>query len=260
MFYEDGEYNARLMLTYCGRRYPVPLVNYRMHPYQRTKKNRDIENQQARMILGVIKEYKGMCCGKKARSGMGAEAASPPSGLEMAAAATQFRQRRNTEMSIEDLPGTQGDRILAQYVGSEGAAKHYYRGLVSQYPYKVAYGGYYYVDPRDAKEPQDRVSKSLFVVSRQPAAPEVVVTETFQEAETEAETEAERKPRTSPEKQPVTAEKVEEPLPDINNLKWLSEIRHMDFDPDTARKLYAIEKKGKGRVKVLGYLERRMNG
>ena len=49
-FYEDGEYNARLMLSYCGKRYPQPLINYRIHAGQRTRINKGRSAQQARYI------------------------------------------------------------------------------------------------------------------------------------------------------------------------------------------------------------------
>jgi len=241
-FYEDGEYNARLMISFCGKRYPFPLINYRIHSSQRTKINKGRAGQQAKNILSAIKEQPGMCCGKARK--------------QSRMLATKVNQviRRST-MNIDEVPGTQGDRVLALYVGGRGASKHYYKGPVTKYPYKVAKGNYYYVDPRDTKLEGDPISRSLFIrVARDvPAEPKPE--------------KVERVPREAPkvEKTPVEAKKVEsvmfkkkaeETLPDIQALRWAKEIRHMDFTPEQSRELLKIERAGKGRVKVIAHLEK----
>lgn len=252
-FYEDGEYNARLMLSYCGRRYPEPLVNYRIHPSQRTNTNKGIAGTQTKKILEIIRGYSSMCCGNKARR---MQRALPQ----------QVSNVRRAKMDSSDLPGTQGERVLALYVGGRGPGKHYYRGPVTGWPYKVQKNEMYYVDPRDTKFEGDPVSKSLFIrvlrdtgkpapqkeeVVRAPRKVEVEKTPVVEKAPVE-----EKAPET-PEtpKKPVMFKPKEE-LPDITNLRWQKEIRHMDFTPEQARKLIDIEKTGKGRVKVIEHLEK----
>lgn len=240
-FYEDGEYNARLMLTFCGERYPHPLINYRIHSGQRTKINQHRSRQQALTILQLIKEYPSMCCGKNRKN----SASSMQQGSNLI--------RSGLEMEAPNLPGTQGDRVLAQYVGGQGKGKHYYRGPNTKYAYKVKYGQYVYVDPLDAKEEGNPISRSLFIrVSR--AVEESIAPETLPKAPEKVE----RTPRKKVKKAPVLfkEKEVSKPLPDINNLRWQKEIRHMEFSPEQAKTLIAIEEGGKGRTKVLEHLRK----
>lgn len=237
-FYEDGEYNARLMLTYCGKHYPFPLINYRIHSGQRTKTNKGRSVAQIKKILAVIQEHPNMCCGKNKRRGALNEGAS------LAAVS------RSSKMNISSLPGTQGERVLVLYTGGKGGAKHYYKGPATNYPYKVKHGEYYYVDPKDAKMDGDVLSRSLFIR---------VVRSTDKIKETEVTPASEqRTARTAVAKDPVesTPMPVRPPLPDIRNLKWAAEIRHMDFAPDEAAKLLKIEKEGQGRVRVMNHLKK----
>ncbi|KKN38132.1 hypothetical protein LCGC14_0756540 [marine sediment metagenome] len=53
-------------------------------------------------------------------------------------------------------------------------------------------------------------------------------------------------------------EEESEELPDIANLRWRQEIRHMEFSPEQAKQLHSIESKGKKRVKVLAHLKKYM--
>jgi glycosyltransferase involved in cell wall biosynthesis len=242
-FYEDGEYNARLMISYCGVRLPLPLVNYRQYPYQRTRKYKKRAAQQGKIVRNMIMRYGNMasrgCCGK----GRVSRVAS------MSVASSQSAKgvlRMNTLPS--DMPGSQGDRVLATYVGGQGRGKHYYRGLHTKYGYKVLYGEHYYVDPRDLKEPGDTLSRSLFVKVVQEKPAEV--------KEVKKPKVSPRKPRKTPKKAPIESTNLVEPLPDIRNMKWYSEIRHTEFEPEAAAKLYKIEKNGKARVKVLAYLKK----
>lgn len=242
--YEDGEYNSRLMLTYCGHRYPVPLVKYRIHSGQRTQVNKARSGPQVQKILAIIKEYPDMCCGKNRR-------------IESPALPTNVV--RSSQMNVANLPGTSGDRVLALYTGGKGAGKHYYRGPSTKFNYKVLYGEHYYVDPSDAKEEGARVNSLFIRVNRdvpEPRKAKVV--------EPGAALPVRLEPRKAPEKTPVQVEdpprffnkEAEEALPDIVNLKWAKEIRHMEFTPEQARKLIPIEEAGKGRVKVLAYLKK----
>ena len=240
-FYEDGEYNARLMLSYCGQRYPAPLVNYRIHPSQRTNTNKGRSGYQAKKILEITRGYPSMCCGDKARKKQ----------RIMAASATNVLRRN--EMEAEKLPGTQGDRVLALYTGGKGGGKHYYRGPATNWPYKVKHGEFYYVDPTDTKFEGDPLSKSLFIrVVRDldkslPEEEEVIVREPRKMEVVKTPVES---------KKPAFFKPEEEPLPDINSLRWSAEIRHMDFSPEQAEKLLKIEEAGKGRVKVIKHLKK----
>lgn len=227
-FYEDGEYNCRLMSRYCGKRFPYPLVNYRIHPLQRTQTNKYRVPQQVMKIRAINQEtmnMAGSCCGKGKKN--------LPTALGGKVMTT----------NPDELPGTQGDRVLALYTG-KNKAKHYYRGPVTRYPYKVVAGGYYYVDQVDAKEPTDQVSTSLFVIHRsnEIAAAAVPV---------------ERVPKVNVPKEPVAVAESTEPSPvfDISNATWKA-IRAMQFEPEQARELHRIEKNGKARKSVLNHLKK----
>lgn len=245
--YEDGEYNSRLMLTYCGHRYPVPLIKYRIHNGQRTRINKAKSGPQVRKILAIIREYPDMCCGKNRR------VESPASQSNSVI--------RSSQMKAANLPGMSGDRVLALYTGGKGRGKHYYRGPGTKFNYKVLYGEHYYVDPSDAKDEGVHVN-SLFVRANRdvPSPSEVRVIPPVEEVKPPVKLE----PRKAPVKTPVTTQdpprffnkEAEEALPDIVNLKWAKEIRHMEFTPDQAKKLIPIEEKGLGRVKVLAHLKK----
>jgi hypothetical protein len=58
--------------------------------------------------------------------------------------------RAVTDASV--LPGEVDGRVLALYSGGKGQGKHYYRGLKTNYAYKVVYGDHVYADSRDVKE------------------------------------------------------------------------------------------------------------
>ena len=54
-FFEDGEYNARLFSKYCGKRFPEPLVMYRIHDSQRTVKYKKQSAYYANKIMQMIR-------------------------------------------------------------------------------------------------------------------------------------------------------------------------------------------------------------
>lgn len=161
-------------------------------------------------------------------------------------------------VDVTSLPGTKGDRVLAQYVGGKGKGKHYYKGVATKYNYRVISGEYYYVDPADASDGSGVVN-SLFVrvnrdVAELASKPKVVET-------LAVEPPIKLSPRVAPvEKTPVSSrffkKEAEEALPDINNLRWSQEIRHMEFTPSQAKQLIKIEEAGKNRAKVLGHLKK----
>lgn len=242
-FYEDGEYNARLMLAYCGKRLPLPLVNYRIHPGQRTRTNSGRSKSQGQYVLSLIKEHPTMCCGKDRKN------------LSSSMIAQQADLRRSKmNVDVTNLPGTQGDRVLARYIGGRGKGKHYYRGVKTNFPYKVKYGGAYYVDPSDTKSEGDSISRSLFVL--------VPMNDEKIDSPIKIGRPIKREKRAHVEKTPVVEEPLKEveekvePLPDITNLVWAREIRHMDFTPEVAEKLLEIEESGKNRVKVKKHLKK----
>jgi hypothetical protein len=151
---------------------------------------------------------------------------------------------------------------LAEYVGGKGRGKHYYRGVGTNFPYKVKHGEAYYVDPQDARTKTER-SNSLFVtVQRDVPEPTPEVAQAV--TKLAAEPAVRLTPRVAPEEKTPVEKKApprffkkenEDALPDIANLKWQKEIRHMEFTSAQARQLIKIEEAGKGRVKVLAHLK-----
>ena len=151
--YEDAEYNARLFLTYCAKNLHKPLIGYRQHKNSRTFQYQQQAAADARKMLRRIGGYFDMgCCGKKRRS---------PSNAPEAAAA---RGMAPLLSNPENLPGVEGDRVLVQYVSGDGKLMHYIRGKATQYPYKVKFGDYLYIDSRDARTEGQAASDSPFVI------------------------------------------------------------------------------------------------
>lgn len=141
IFYEDGYYNARLFAQWCGVRCPEPLVEYRQHDNQRTKQFKSQSATFAKIVADKIRRL-DMACGGCSKSKMVRTTGSAP---VMQPAATD----------VNTLPGEQDGRILSQYIGGQGKARHYYKGPGTKFMYKVKYGDYVYADPMDVKQPGD---------------------------------------------------------------------------------------------------------
>jgi len=245
-FFEDGEYNARLFGNFCGVRYPEPLVEYRIHDNQRTKKYKPKSAYYAKTIMSRIRRMNMPCssCGKK-KSRMTVKSTSPIVVAE--------------QKSSIALPGEVDGRILAQYVGGKGQGKHYYRGIRTNFAYKVMHDDFVYVDPSDLRtDPND---KSLFVrVAKTEQATQEVITVTVSVPvlkEPSAVVAAIEEPihlRTSVKSVDKRVAQVED-TPDISTMSF-REIQGLDYlDSDLASKLLKLEQNGKNRSKVTNFLK-----
>lgn len=149
-FYEDGEYNAKLLCKYGGIRCPYPLVEYRMHPNQRTKRYAKEASIYAKRILNQIRRNLMPCagCGKR----------KTKSNFEGGGIVQGTFIQDPTNMPLE-----QGGMVLAQYVGGQGRGKHYYQGLSSKILYRVTYGVYVYVKSQDTRAANDAANPSMLI-------------------------------------------------------------------------------------------------
>lgn len=169
-FFEDGEYNARLLGTYCGVHVKEPLVEYRMHGSQRTRLYEKQSRYYAETILERIRRYDMACAGC---SGRRRSPSNMPDGLsrEQVIRMSQQAPRETVQVDIKGaiatapatLPLEFEGKVLCVYIGGQGRAKHYYQGIVSKQPQKVTFGDYVYVDPRDARNEEDMNTASLYV-------------------------------------------------------------------------------------------------
>lgn len=156
-FYEDGEYNARLMGTFCGKRLPFPVIGYRMHESQRTKSYNAVSKQYAVKLLDQVRRYKMACssCGNKRKT------------ANLGSVQTFSGAQGGVSITIGavpvNMPTMMNGMQLAQYVGGEGKARHYYNGYVSKKPYKVLFGDYLYADPRDLRDLSNTSNPSLLI-------------------------------------------------------------------------------------------------
>jgi len=164
-FYEDGEYNARLFANFCAARYPHPLVEYRIHANQRTKKYEDQSRKFATSILERIRRLDMPCpgCGGKRKT----QSNAPSSKSGAAMSIQQSQSIPKIEVNIGNapthLPAVFEGKVLCVYVGGKGRAKHYYQGIATKTPFKVMFGDYLYADPRDVRAMNDSNSRSLLV-------------------------------------------------------------------------------------------------
>ena len=105
--FEDGEYNARLMMHYCGVHYAEPLYHYRIHPEQKTNKYNKAEYKKImHSVLGMIRSNAmarcPSCRGKRKVSNM-----------------------FNDQNAEGELPGESEELVLAEYIGGKGKGWHY---------------------------------------------------------------------------------------------------------------------------------------
>ena len=271
--YEDAEYNARLLGTFCGQNYHEPLVMYRQHGTQRTRQHPDVSPNIRQSILELVRRYEHMCqsCGGARRSQM----------AKNSAFSTNFQTDRPLQSRLADMPGSQGEAVLAHYIGGVGQGKHYYKGPVTHFPYKVMFDDLLYVDPRDTCDPEAiRKTSFLVRVNKQEETPVEIVPA----APVPEPTDAERVPVAKIERHPVvdvdsveqaaqdfeeeltkhrTVEIVAESsedeedvvdLPDISKMS-IKEIRKLDLDSGTASELLKMEEETMNRDNVIEYLE-----
>jgi hypothetical protein len=240
--YEDADYNAKLMLMYCGMNLHEPLVRYRQHDSQRTRRIKDtnISVDIARDILNGLRRLTVGCpsCGGKRRS------------------ASSAVVKQVAPVAPESLPGTQDGRVLALYIGGKGQATHYYRGVSTKFAYKVKYGEYYYVDPSDATGSQTPGRRSLFVLVEKPAT--VVKVEEQKLQEVVVRTPVQDTVRTPVVDVPtVGTSAVEDNLPDVANMSY-NDLKNVELDEDGLSKLLVREESGRGRKGIINYLKKRI--
>lgn len=277
-FYEDGEYNARLMGTYCGQRFPEPLVNYRQHPYQRTREYSKRAWKYGQMLLEQIRSYDMACpgCGKR-RSQSNAPANrmmsnNPGAGQQPVAQVVVGPQQVNLPTEFEG-------RILVQYLGGKGSARHTKRGPVSNKPYQVTYGDLLYVDPRDVSEghesgrpfvrvqgkptPQPVVEEvKPHILSNPPRPPAPAQTSTYPQVTDvpkpfpePKELTLERRPTRSVKRDPVAPPSKD--LPDISNMDYAA-VQLLEITAIQAKDLLKLEKANKNRPMVKRWLNNRI--
>lgn len=255
-FYEDGEYNARLLGTFCGEHLKEPLVEYRIHSGQRTKTTTD-QKLYAKKVLMQVRSYDMPCpgCGKKRSI---SNASKTNKSVAVPSNVTGSRSEATMFVSDASVPLEFEGKVLATYVGGKGKGAHYYKGLVSREVRRVKFGDTVYVDPRDARDAEDVASTKLYV--RMKLDPAIAQAKKVAPAQAEKASPAvvKRAPRAHEDvaKTPVTEPKVVE-VPDIYNMT-LKEIGAMDIDAATATELLAAEKNGRNRTKVIAILQGKM--
>lgn len=254
-FYEDGEYNARLMFRYCGQRYPEPLLRYRFHPNQRTKKYNKSAGKYINSILPLLKEYSKMpgCCGGRNKTQFG-NLFNRTSSSSNAVSVSEASVKVEFAAGELFMPLEADGKVLSRYIGGKGRGKHIYKGNTSGKPYpRVVYGSLVYADPRDVKDSDTGANgHSMLIKIKQMAAP--VVLQSVQL-----------------ERQPMTMEMAKEPVVEdaftalddegqefeeieISELS-LKKIMRLGLSSDDAKVFLPIEQQGKNRAGVVTYLQ-----
>jgi hypothetical protein len=246
-FYEDGEYNSRLLGTYCGMRYPEPLVRYRIHKNQRTKQYFKRSSEYALKLLDKIRRYEMACssCGGKSRR----TASNSPQQNPQAPSMTQRGPQTDVMIgdSYKNLPSEFEGKVLVTYLGGKGKGKHYYQGQGSNNMYKVTYGDVLYVDPKDARNPGEMANTRAFERIVNMKAPEPVKV---------VEPPAPQPPPAAV-KEPERVEVALPPppeLPDIRNMTY-KHITDLDLSSVPIPALIRSEARGKNRKNVLDFLK-----
>ena len=232
-FYEDGEYNARLMGTYCAIHCPRPLVNYRIHPQQRTELYKAKSREYANKILDEVRRYDMACatCGGKRNN---RRAFTPPNNQQQP---TDF-----AKVADANVPTEFEGKVLAHYVGGRGRGSHYYNGPTTGFPYRLKFDQVLYADPADCKDDDPMDQRPWFLIKVKQAAPAVVapVPEVPQRAP--VQTVVERRP-------------VVENLAVDMNVATLEDIQAANINSFQAKRLLDIELTGQRRPKVIKFLQ-----
>ena len=243
--YEDAEYNARLMLMYCGIAYHEPLVRYRQHASQRTRKIKDsaYSVEVSRNILDNLRRIQMGCpsCGGKRRTATNSMTSVAPVAVNPA-----------------NLPGEQNGRVLSLYVGGKGQGAHYYKGISTHFAYKVVYGEYYYVDPNDATSSLTPGRRSLFVQVEKQSTIAKIEEKKLQEVV--ARTPVLDTVRTSVVEESSMVEEssaVNDSLPDISIMNF-NEIKDLDLSDEDFSLLLSREESGRNRKGIINYLKNRI--
>lgn len=251
-FYEDGEYNARLFGNFCAKRFPEPLINYRIHAGQRTKKYCSLSMVYAKKILAMVRRLDMPCtgCGGKRRSGGGAAA---PRGSKGSSVQITGERGDNIMVDNASLPLQFEGKVLARYIGGKGKGKHYYQGIVSKMYYRsVQYGDLVYADSRDVSKLNDAGTSKFVPIERSvaqkpvPVAVPVAVPAPIPVVVIE---DTPRVPKVNIEKEPVP-EEIDVSFEDISKMP-LKDIKTLEISCEDAKELIAIEE----RPAVVKYLK-----
>lgn len=263
-FFEDGEYNARLLGNYCGERFPEPLVNYRIHADQRTKQYEHLAYDYGMALLQKIRRYPMACpgCSKSRR-----QFDKPAQQSQKSWAAPANRGPENTVVQAGDknvtLPLEFEGKVLCRYVGNKGAGKHYYRGIITKFPYPVTYGDLVYANPKDTTDTADGKSKLVRV---KPTAQAVVPEPkpqpvALKPVETPAPQPIALEPKAAPVRHPVAdasaqavtkAPTVVEELPDLSTMNIKQVFSFIEeATPEQLKKVLKMEAEGLARTKVI---------
>ena len=270
-FYEDGEYNARLMMEYCGQRYPEPLLRYRFHEGQRTQKYRGLESKYIKKIMSLNRSKYNMagCCGGRRKTMFGKifnqSYGVSDTSIQKSDVSVQV-QFSAGELAI---PLEADGKVLARYIGGHGKGKHVYKGNASGFAHKrIQFGDLVYTDPRDVKDSDNGFNMSSFLVKVKVASTPVPVRMNRIEV---PEKQSIRRPILDVEKEPVlesvtlldgTGEEVflepeffeEEDTVDISELTAKQVMKDITNSED-AEYWLPIEKQGKNRRSVVEYLK-----
>lgn len=263
-FYEDGEYNARLMLRYCGRHIREPLYGYRQHESQRTVLNEQRSQLALRKVLSMVQEYE-RSLGMSGCPGCGRRRTSQDQGSSI----QNVQQRRGNannpprslNQRIGELPGADGGKAHAVYIGGKGRGRHYYRGPATRFAYKVKHGDVVAnVDIRDTSDPDDPNHAQISLLVRVNTPPTPPTPPVKEPVPLTGSREAVRRSKVAVERVAVSVENdvIEgHALPDISSITY-RQLVTMDFAPDIAAKLLLLEEGGRNRVKHVAYLKRRV--
>ena len=229
-YLEDGEYNNRLMYIYCGERVPIPVTKYRQHPDQKTAINAGIHQEAFKEVLQISRSFNmAGCCGGKSR-------------VKSAKVVSSMKPKKSTNVST--MPGEKGGLILVKYVTGKGKGKHYYKGNVTKFPYKVVFGQVLYADKKDVNE-----ASYFELVHGTPAAAKKVEV-------------IKKSPRVVATKRVPVEEVVETiDIPDIGTMRYKDVLAWLDtveIDSSLAARILYIEKEGRNRKKIKAFLERRL--
>lgn len=165
-YYEDGEYCAKLFIRFCAVHLHEPLVGYRTHGGQRSRKIAHAHKHGIR-VLRLIEEYHRRL-GDMACPGCG-KRRTPSKSLRPAMQTVRMTSTSvgssppSVASELRGLPGSTGNLVLAMYVGGSGRGTHYYRGRATGHAYKVRNGDIISADPRDCREAHDDPNRSLLV-------------------------------------------------------------------------------------------------
>jgi hypothetical protein len=259
-FYEDGEYNARLFGNFCAKRVPEPLINYRIHAGQRTKKYCSLSMVYAKKILAMVRRLDMPCtgCGGKRRSGSGAA----PRGTKGSSVQITGERGDNIMVDNASLPLQFEGKVLARYVGGKGKGKHYYQGIVSKMYYRsVQYGDLVYADSRDVSKLNDAGTSKFVPIERSVAQKPNIVAQKPIPAAVPAPAsvviieDTPRVPKVDIEKEPVVdgddvEDEVDVNFEDISKMS-LKDIKTLEISCEDAKELIVIEE----RPAVVKYLK-----